>query len=316
MRHQHRDGQSTGVFALHSGTEELIQKLRKAYDHPSIIIWRSCELVALNRLLRTLELSGPLLDLGCGDGSVAASLFREIDMGLDLERASLERALSLSSYSACVQGDARAMPFKSQSFGVVFSNSVIEHIPGLENVLAESSRILRGGGHLLVTTPSVYFAEELPFSRLFHRLGLSSLGVRYGAVRNRRLYHFNILDSDDWKQHLSTNDLEVLYLGLCISGRALLFWDLLAWAVFALRPFLGAKKAERLAARLVSTRLITELTDALASRGADMVILAKKRRLHLKTHGKPGEIVPTPIKRLGSRRTVSPGAQPRPDLNP
>ncbi len=315
MSHRRRDNRSTRVFALHSGTEALIQKLRNAHDHPSIIIWRSCELVALNRLLRTLELSGPLLDLGCGDGSVAASLFREIDMGLDLERASLERALSLSSYSAGVQGDARAMPFKSQSFGVVFSNSVIEHIPGLENVLAESSRILRDGGHLLVTTPSVYFAEDLPFSRLFHRLGLSSLGVRYGAMRNRRLYHFNILDSDDWKQRLASHDLEVLYLGLCISGRALLFWDLLAWAVFALRPLLGARKAERLAARLVSPRLITELTDAPAPRGADLVILAKRRRLHSNTLGKAAGITPTPMKRTGSQRTVSPGAQTRPDLN-
>lgn len=292
MNHRHRDGQSTGVLVLHSETEALIQRLRNAYDHPSIIIWRSCELVALHRLLRTLELFGPVLDLGCGDGSVAASLFREIDVGLDFERPSLERALSLSSFSACVQGDARAMPFKSQSFGVVFSNSVIEHIPGLESVLAESSRILRDSGHLLVTTPSVYFAEELPFSRLFHRLGLSSLGVRYGAVRNRRLYHFNILHSEDWVQRLASNGLEVLYLGLCILERALLLWDLLAWTVFVLRPLLGAKKAERLAARLVTPRLITELTDAPAPRGADLVILAKRRRLHSTTRGNPSEIVP------------------------
>jgi SAM-dependent methyltransferase len=60
-----------------------------------------------------------------------------------------------------VQGDACALPFSDQSFDVVFSNAVIEHVGGIERQQAFVREALRVGRQVFLTTPNRWFPVEL-----------------------------------------------------------------------------------------------------------------------------------------------------------
>jgi SAM-dependent methyltransferase len=55
---------------------------------------------------------------------------------------------------AVVQGDAQRLPFADESFDVVISCETIEHLPGVEDGVAEMHRVTRRGGKLFLTTPN------------------------------------------------------------------------------------------------------------------------------------------------------------------
>lgn len=103
-----------------------------------------------------------LLDVGCNWGrwtvSAAQAGYRAI--GLDTRLRSLRagphvaRACGVDAFFVC--GDARALPFKSESFDRCFSYSVVQHFsrPDARAILAEMSRVLKPFGLSLVQMPN------------------------------------------------------------------------------------------------------------------------------------------------------------------
>jgi SAM-dependent methyltransferase len=59
-----------------------------------------------------------------------------------------------------VHGDGCNLPFSDQSFDIVFSNSVIEHVGGPDAQARFAREILRTGGGYWVQTPNRYFPVE------------------------------------------------------------------------------------------------------------------------------------------------------------
>ena len=88
----------------------------------------------------------PILDIGCGDGVFAAAVFEEkIDTGIDFDVSEIERAKQYDAYSELLVCPAHKIPKKHNSYGTIFSNSVLEHIPELMPVLKEARRLLKPG---------------------------------------------------------------------------------------------------------------------------------------------------------------------------
>ena len=55
-----------------------------------------------------------------------------------------------------VVANAEQMPFEAESFDVIFSNAVLEHIQDVAQAASEIHRILRPGGHLILGTHGVW----------------------------------------------------------------------------------------------------------------------------------------------------------------
>jgi len=104
-----------------------------------------------------------VLDVGCGDGLLTYFLAKSgADVtGVDNEELGLQYAaqqLALHDQNKklhykFVQSSAYQMPFKQNSFDVVVSCEVIEHLGDPEKMLAESVRVLKEGGKFILTTP-------------------------------------------------------------------------------------------------------------------------------------------------------------------
>ncbi len=109
-----------------------------------------------------------VLEVGAGTGRDSADLAaRGAEVWtLDYSEQSL-RILSEVSVSGAgetlriVAGDARALPFRDQSFDVVFHQGLLEHFRDPLVLLRENQRVLGSGGHLLVDVPQRYHSYTL-----------------------------------------------------------------------------------------------------------------------------------------------------------
>jgi SAM-dependent methyltransferase len=194
------------------------------------------ELKVIDEELRRIHLSDPVLDLGCAEGNIAEALFKDkLLIGLDncWELLSLNKKTDV--YKALILADGCRMPYKGNVFGSVFSNCVIEHIPDVDGLLNEVSRVLKKGGVFLFTVPSHTFGDWLFFSSLFNALGLKKLGDWYKVKRNRMLNHFHCLDISHWESLLNENQMDLIRYRYYLDKKTTGIWDFLAAAVFLLK---------------------------------------------------------------------------------
>jgi SAM-dependent methyltransferase len=126
------------------------------------------------------ELPAPALDLGCGDGHFASATFDfDVDVGVDPWWEPLRAAKKHGTYHALVQADGAEMPFPSNYFASAVSNSVLEHIIDVEDVLAEASRVLKPEALFLFCCPNPGYFRELAVPAILRKAGLKRLGRTY-----------------------------------------------------------------------------------------------------------------------------------------
>lgn len=96
---------------------------------------------------------GSLLDLACGSGYLLDQLATRIDAELTGVDVYDEQPGKSWSYRAA---DLTAgVPFDDASFDVVVAGEIIEHVPDPDALLREIRRVLRPGGHLVLSTPNI-----------------------------------------------------------------------------------------------------------------------------------------------------------------
>jgi SAM-dependent methyltransferase len=78
-----------------------------------------------------------------------------------------------------VQSDGAAQPFPDAYFASAVSNSVLEHIPHLAAVLAETARILKPGAPFVFCVPNERYLTELGIPKILQGLHLSRAGAGY-----------------------------------------------------------------------------------------------------------------------------------------
>lgn len=156
------------------------------------------------RFYKTIELTSPTLDLGCGDGHFASIAFdKPLDFGLDPWTGPLRKALKQKSYRCVIQGVGDTLPFEDAYFSNAVSNSVLEHIPDLDPVLNEISRVLKPDGLFIFCVPNHLFLENLSVSRFFDKVHLYPIARAYRTFFNRISRHFHCDNPETWLERLT-----------------------------------------------------------------------------------------------------------------
>ena len=110
---------------------------------------------SLREWVTFLETHEAVLDVGCGSG-FSSSLFldspwwtgRTAWVGIDISEAidvAFERLAHVPN-THFVQGDALALPFKSETFDAIFSEGVLHHTPSTRDAILEAARVLQPAG--------------------------------------------------------------------------------------------------------------------------------------------------------------------------
>jgi len=116
---------------------------------------------------QNINLPSPTLDVGCGDGHFASLTFeRPIEVGLDPWKGPIQEAGRRGCYRLLVQADGARSPFQDGYFASAFSNSVLEHIPHIDDVLVDTARVLKRGAPFYFCVPNERYLTELSISRL------------------------------------------------------------------------------------------------------------------------------------------------------
>lgn len=116
---------------------------------------------------------GELLDNGCGNAPYADWYTPLVDRVVKLDAAPIP--------SVDVVAFADALPFADGSFDTILATEVLEHVTDAERAVADAYRVLRPGGHLVVTVPYMYPTHEAPYDfRRFTHFGLRDLLERHG----------------------------------------------------------------------------------------------------------------------------------------
>src|SRR4030042_1859911 len=133
-----------------------------------------------SQFYQEFELPSPTLDIGCGDGHFARITFdRQLEVGLDPWAGPIQQAAQGGGYRSLVQADGGEMPFPAGYFASALSNSVLEHIPQVQAVLADLRRVLLPGAPFLFCVPNPRYLSELSIPRFLGGIKMTGAGRAY-----------------------------------------------------------------------------------------------------------------------------------------
>jgi len=196
-----------------------------------------------------LPRGGQVLDIGCGAGyhvrHFARRAARVVAIDVDPTTLPLARRRVRSSRVTFLRYDGRKLPFGDASFDAVSMLDVLEHVADRESLVAEIFRVLRPGGHWIVSVPyRGSFAWLRP-----ENLALDYPRV-YGVVSKLSRVRFWIRDhlaSGMRHHHFGIDELERLFDGrfeaVAHARRGGLLYGLAYTALCFPPPFLSRLQA-------------------------------------------------------------------------
>jgi SAM-dependent methyltransferase/uncharacterized protein YbaR (Trm112 family) len=126
-----------------------------------------------------------VLDAGCGDAWVK----KEFDKrNLPLEYHGIDIAVGDKNleYLMTALADLHYIPYKSNTFDKVFSNSVLEHVENPARVMEEMSRVLVPGGRMYLSLPFLFHLHQIPYD--YHRFTKFVIQL-YAKKYNLKIVH-------------------------------------------------------------------------------------------------------------------------------
>jgi SAM-dependent methyltransferase len=148
-----------------SATTPARRGLRDFYEDPTVPV-ASGTARSLRQARMLAAALGPaadgaktVLDIGCGDGTAAATaapfLAGHRIVGVDWSQDALGRARTRLPYTVRGELTDGGLPFRSDTADAVLLSEVIEHLVDPDSALDEIRRVLRPGGHLMLSTPNL-----------------------------------------------------------------------------------------------------------------------------------------------------------------
>jgi SAM-dependent methyltransferase len=94
---------------------------------------------------------GKLLDIGCGEKP-----YKDIFNDLVSEYMGMDKSFG------DIKGSALKIPVKNETFDTVLSTQVLEHVSDPQKMMDEIHRVLKKGGHAILTMPLFWCLHEEP----------------------------------------------------------------------------------------------------------------------------------------------------------
>lgn len=127
--------------------------------------------------LTELPAEAKILELGCGSGAMWMACPERIPAGWSVTLSDFSAGMLDAAWRNLVtlgrgfkfeQIDAQAIPYPDETFDIVITNFMLYHVPDRPRAIAEISRVLRPGGHLVAATAGINHLKEMNewFARL------------------------------------------------------------------------------------------------------------------------------------------------------
>lgn len=206
---------------------------------------------------------GALLDVPAGEGALAARL---IDVGFEVRCCDLYpeifRLAGVDIHPGNLDGE---LPFSEHSFDYVTCLEGLEHIENPQQAMREFARLLKPGGHLIVSVPNILNIEER-LKWLLHgytshfkpisRPASERLRAEYGG-RVEIAAHVNPIGYSELRYVLEKNGFEILSVHRDkAKANAWLYWPIVATIKVVSKLTSRQKRAERWTEELASKEVL------------------------------------------------------------
>ena len=173
----------------------------------SIYIVRKGLYTSILRLAPKIE--GNVLDFGCGSKPYE-SLFTNAKsyVGVDIKISGHDHKDSKVDFYY----DGKTLLFPDNHFDSIVSFEVFEHIFNLDTVLTELRRVLKPGGHIIITIPFAWEEHEIPYD--FARY--TTYGIKHIFEKNK----FDVLEIIKTTTYILTiSQIFISYLAQYVSPK-------------------------------------------------------------------------------------------------
>ena len=113
-----------------------------------------------SEMLKNLDLTGRILDNGCGIGLLDSFVENDRLVGFDISSVMLSYASA--HVSNLVLGNCQALPFADSSFDLVICRSLLHHLQEPQKAVSEISRILVPRGKITLADTNTSMLSYLP----------------------------------------------------------------------------------------------------------------------------------------------------------
>lgn len=163
-----------------------------------------------------------VLDMGCGNGDITLAMIEAgFDAyGIDIGTAAKDKLPKARFRQVDLQ--TQLYPFHDNTFDVVFSKSVVEHLHHPDHLINEAKRLLKPGGVVITMTPSwkhsykeafyIDHTHVTPFIK--HSLSVLHELSGFDDVRTEYFYQLPVLWGDNPSWFWSTAAKAVRFLEL------------------------------------------------------------------------------------------------------
>ncbi|MBI2065069.1 MAG: class I SAM-dependent methyltransferase [Candidatus Yanofskybacteria bacterium] len=176
-------------------TSKIEQRYREYLDLENLNSTNDTARLINNIATKILKKTGYLdvAEIGSGIGGLAVALAilgKHQVTGIEPEISAIKASrLRAEKYpdikTSFIQGYGEKIPLPDNSFDLVYSQSVLEHVADVTRVLSEAYRILRPGGVIYIETPNYLWPIEQHYRILFPPLLPKSLAHLYLKLRGK-----------------------------------------------------------------------------------------------------------------------------------
>lgn len=156
-------------------------ELKRRYDSTAEMYDRRYEEIQ-NKKFKTIEehFDGKdrILDVGCGTGLFMNKLRSpgRLVIGVDFSTQMLKKAMERSGNQMLISADADKLPFRSETFDLAMSLTLIQNLPDPRETIQEMARVTEPGGKVIVTGLEKKYSTG-DMEELLNSAGLKTLKV-------------------------------------------------------------------------------------------------------------------------------------------
>jgi len=117
--------------------------------------WKDSQEIFVGEIKKIIKPDSKILDIGCGHAEFLREILKKTPQtyGIDPDQKALDKNNTIKNKYCCT---AEKMPFEDNTFDIIISAWVLEHLENPEKVFKEIHRVLKPGAKVIFLTPNAW----------------------------------------------------------------------------------------------------------------------------------------------------------------
>lgn len=158
-----------------------------------------------------------VLELGSGLGILAEKISQKLSSGrmtgIEISSEQIAKCPPENEKLVFICGDAQNLPFKENTFDIIYCRYILEHVPDPLRVLKEAKRVLKPGGKLFIQENAILLLKLYPecpvFDQVWNAFARYQSYIGGDAMIGLKLY--DLLKQSGFKEPVLTMASEIHY---------------------------------------------------------------------------------------------------------